>query len=356
MAAQKEPRPEAETGGRTRRRRYLKATLISCMVLLVVGGFAHVIKIGATRLEDMRRLASYDPKDMSRHIRAAGEDITLHHEHEFGEQKAKGYTVEEAEALLPKAKWAELDSMIVIPAGEFTMGTSLPHTDEQDHPAHQVKLPAYRIDKYAVTNAQYARFVAATGHRPPSSWKQQRIPEGELLRPVTLVSWYDAVAYAKWAGKRLPTEAEFEKAGRGTDGRRWPWGNQMNPERLNTYYNVGSATDVTSYENGKSPYGVMGLSGNVDEWVQNDFAPYPGSDAPATLFQGKVGRVNSAKDQSMKVVDLMPVKASYKVLRGGSWKSDPFSSALYHRNFAFPNYASDFFGFRCAADIKAKEK
>lgn len=356
MAAEHETPPATVNAGRARRRRYLQATLISCMVLLMVGGTIHVIKIGSTRLEDMRRLASYDPKDMSRHIRAAGEDITLHHEHEFGEQAAKGYTVAEAEALLPSDQWAELDSMIAIPAGEFTMGTDLPRTDAQDHPAHLVRLAAYQIDKYPVTNAQYARFVAATGHRPPSSWKKGRIPEGELLRPVTLVSWYDAAAYAKWAGKRLPTEAEFEKAGRGTDARRWPWGNQLDPERLNTYYNVGSATDVTAYKNGVSLYGVMGLSGNVDEWVEDDFEPYPGTDAPGSMFQGKVGKANSAQDQSMKVVDLMPVKARYKVLRGGSWKSDPFSTALYHRNFAFPSYASDFFGFRCAADIKGKEK
>ncbi|HEY5993258.1 MAG TPA: formylglycine-generating enzyme family protein [Gallionellaceae bacterium] len=347
--------PAPQTG-RARRKRYLTATIVTCVVLLTVGGVLHVIKIGATRIEDMRRLASYDPKDMDRHIRAAGEDITLHHEHEFGAKHSAGYTVEEAEALLPKEKWAELDSVITIPAGPFAMGTNLERTDVQDHPQHTVTLPAYKIDKYPVTNAQYARFVAATGHRPPSSWKAGRIPEGELLKPVTLVDWFDAKKYAEWAGKRLPTEAEFEKAGRGTDARRWPWGNRMEPDRLNTYYNVGSATDVMAYVNGASPYGVMGLSGNVDEWVADDFAPYPGSDAPADLFKGKVARAESAQDRSLKVVELKPVNQQYKVLRGGSWKSDPFSTALYHRNFAFPYYASDFFGFRCAADIQGKEK
>jgi len=354
--SQSPSRPIRETTGRERRRRYLTATIVTCVVLLMVGGSLHVVKIGATRLEDMRRLASYDPKDIDRHVRAAGEDITLHHQHEFGTGHAGTYTVAEAEALLSKERWAELDSMITIPAGSFIMGTSADRTDAQDHPQHKVGLGAYRIDKYAVTNAQYARFVAATGHRPPSSWKNGRIPDGELLRPVTLVDWYDARDYAKWAGKRLPTEAEFEKAGRGTDGRRWPWGNAMDPERLNTYYNVGSATDVTAYPNGASPYGVMGLSGNVDEWVADDFASYPGSDAPADMFQGKVGRANTAQDRAMKVVDLVPVEQRYKVLRGGSWKGDPFSTALYHRNFAFPNYASDFFGFRCAADVNGRSK
>lgn len=352
------PLPANNNEGHVRRRRYLRATIITCVVLLMVGGTAHVVTIGATRLDDMRRLATYDPKDADRHIRAAGEDITLHHEHEFGANHAAGYTPAEAGALLTEAQWADLDAMVAVPAGAFAMGTNLERSDAQDHPQHTVTLPAYKIDKYPVTNAQYARFVAATGHRPPLHWKNGRIPEGQLLRPVTLVDWYDAAAYAKWAGKRLPTEAEFEKAGRGTDNRNWPWGNRMEPERLNTYYNVGSATDVNAYTNGASPYGVMGLSGNVDEWVADDFASYPGSDAPADLFQAKVGRVMTAQDQAMKVVEMVPVQTRYKVLRGGSWKGDPFSTALYHRNYALPNYASDFFGFRCAADAKGggKEK
>lgn len=360
MAIESAPTPKPLPGaeGRARRQRYLSATIVTCIVLLMVGGTAHVVKIGATRLEDMRRLATYDPRDESRHVRAAGEDITLHHEHEFGTNHAAGYTAVEAEGLLPKNKWEEMDAMVTIPAGAFVMGTNLERADAQDHPQHTVKLPAYKIDKYVVTNAQYARFVAATAHRPPLNWKNGKIPEGQLLRPVTMVDWYDAAAYAKWAGKRLPTEAEFEKAGRGTDGRNWPWGNRMEPERVNTYYNVGSATDVNAFPNGVSPYGVMGLSGNVDEWVADDFESYPGSDAPSDLFQGKVGRVNSAQDQAMKVVDLVPVQIHYKALRGGSWKGDPFSTALYHRNFAFPNFASDFFGFRCAvdSDARAKEK
>jgi iron(II)-dependent oxidoreductase len=343
--------PILPVGARARRRRYMTATIITCVVLLMVGGTLHVVKEGAGRMEDMRRLATYDVNEEGKRIRAAGEDITLHHADEYGGKHVAGYSVAEAEALLPKSTWAELDTTIVIPGGPFSMGTDLERADLQDHPLHTVRLPAYRIDKYPVTNAQYARFVAATSHRPPSNWKDGKIPEGELLYPVTLVDWYDAVAYAKWAGKRLPSEAEYEKAGRGTDSRNWPWGNKMDPARVNTYYNMGSATKVTAYPNGASPYGVMDLSGNIDEWMADDFQPYPGSDAPADLFQGKIGRATSAQDQAMKVVDLVPVQVRYKALRGGSWKSDPFSTALYHRNFAFPNYASDFFGFRCAQDI-----
>lgn len=336
---------------REKRRRYLGATMVTCLVLLMVGGTLHIVKVGAGRMEDMRRLATYNVSDESKRIRAAGEDITLHREDEYGGKHTIGYTVAEAEALLPKKEWATLSAMITIPAGTFEMGTNLVRADDQDHPEHKVNLRAYKIDKYPVTNAQYARFIAATSHRPPSNWTNGKIPDGELLHPVTMVDWYDALAYAKWAGKRLPTEAEYEKAGRGKDARTWPWGNKMDPARLNTYYNNGSASNVTAYPNGASPYDVMDLAGNVDEWTADDFLPYPGTDAPADLFEGKVGRAITPQDKALKVVDLVPVKMHYKVLRGGSWKSDPFSTALYHRNYAFPNFASDFFGFRCAQDI-----
>lgn len=341
---------------RAKRRRYMVATIVTCIVLLMIGGTLHIVKVGAGRLDDMRKLASYDLKEESKRIRAAGEDISLHHEHEYGVQTNAGYTAADAEALLASGDWAEIQTMIVIPAGSFVMGTSSERADEQDKPQHNVYLSSYKIDKYPVTNAQYARFVAATSHRPPSTWKNGRIPKGEELLPVTMVSWYDAKAYAAWAGKRLPTEAEFEKAGRSTDARVWPWGNKIDPARLNTYYSVGAATKVTEYQNGASPYGVMGLSGNVDEWMADDFLPYSGSSAAAEVFQGKVGKVNSAQDQALKVVDMVPVQTRYKVLRGGSWKSDPFSTALYHRNFAFPNYASDFFGFRCAQDVNERKQ
>lgn len=336
---------------RLRRKRFLSALIITCISLMVVGGSIHVVGLGSIRMGEMRSLATYNLKEESTRIRAAGEDIALHEENEHSVNLSAGYTVAEAESLLTKAQWQELDSTVEIPTGKFQMGTNLKNADAASRPQHTVNLKAYRIDKYLVTNAQYARFIAATGHRPPSDWKDGKIQQGTLLHPVTLVNWYDAAAYAKWAGKRLPTEAEWEKAARGTDARRWPWGNEMDPKRLNTYYNVGSASDVTAYANGVSPYGVYDMAGNVDEWIEDDFLPYEGTDAEAEVFKGKIAKVASDQDRAMKVSDMVAVDRQYKVLRGGSWKGDPFSTATYHRDYSWPNYASDFYGFRCASDL-----
>ncbi|OIR19346.1 serine/threonine-protein kinase pkn1 [mine drainage metagenome] len=334
-----------------RKKKYLSATIITCIALVMIGGSLHVVKLGSIRMGEMRALATYNLKEESSRIRAAGEDIALHEENENRKNQGVGYAPAEAEALLTPEQWKELGTSVLIPAGKFQMGTNLKNADAASHPQHTVQLKAYRIDKYLVTNAQYARFIAATGHRPPSSWKDGKIPQGAALYPVTMVNWYDATAYSKWAGKRLPTEAEWEKAARGTDGRRWPWGNEMDPARLNTYYNVGSASNVNTYSNGVSPYGVYDMAGNVDEWVADDFEPYKGTDAGAEVFQGKMARVQSEEDKTMKVADLVPVNRQYKVLRGGSWKSDPFSTATYHRDYSWPNYASDFYGFRCASNV-----
>jgi formylglycine-generating enzyme required for sulfatase activity len=298
--------------------------------------------LGKVRLGDMRRLATYDLREESTRVRAAGEDIVLHKTHEAGHAANAGYSVAEAQRLISREQWEEVDSMVPIAAGEFVMGTDLERADSQDKPQHKVTLAAFYLDKYLVTNAQYARFVAATQRRPPIYWKGGRIPQGELMMPVTMVEWNDAADYAKWAGKRLPHEAELEKAGRGTDGRRWPWGDKMDPRRLNTYYNVGSASDVTGYPQGASVYGVYDLSGNVEEWTADDLLPYEGSKASQDLFAGNAALPAGQPSPSR----------TYKVLRGGSWKGDPFSTSLYHRDYASPNQATDFYGFRCASSVE----
>lgn len=336
---------------RRQRKRFLAATLVTCVAVTMVASAVHVVSLGSKRMTEMREKAAYDLAEEHEHIRAAGEEIQRQDIHKFTPAAQASYTVADVDALLPPEVWQELNTMIDIPTGPFVMGTSDERSDLQNRPEHQATVAAFRIDKYLVTNAQYARFVAATGYRPPLHWEGGRIPPGIETHPVTMVSWYDANNYSTWAGKRLPSEAEWEKAARGEDGRRWPWGAEMDVKRLNTYYSVRSTTDVRAYAAGASPYGVFDMAGNVSQWIADDFLPYPGSDAPADLFAGRVAVSVTPQDQAMKVVDMVPIDARYKVLRGGSWKSDPFSTASYHRNFSWPHYASDFFGFRCVADV-----
>ena len=114
----------------------------------------------------------------------------------------------------------------------------------------------------------------------------------------------------------------------------------MEPTRLNAYYNVGSSTNVMAYPRGASVYGVFDLSGNVAEWTADDLQPYEGSKAPPGVYGASSSGAEARPTQSR----------DYKVLRGGSWKGDPFSTSLYHREYAFPNHATDFYGFRCAGD------
>lgn len=356
MKWQHRTRGELSEEARRLRKRYLAATLVTCAAAAMVGGAVHVVMLGANRMDEMRGKAGYDLAEESSRIRAAGEEIQRHDLHEYGNVVKVGYTAEEVEALLTPEQWQELATTIEIPAGSFRMGTNRAKSDSQNRPEHTVNLAAYRIDKYPVTNAQYARFVVATGHRPPLHWEGGRIPPGLELHPVTMVSWYDANRYAAWAGKRLPMEAEWEKAARGPDGRRWPWGEEMDVTRLNTYYSIGSTTEVTRYPGGASPYGVMDMAGNVNQWTADDFLAYEGTDAAPELFMGKVAVAATPADQAMRVVDMVPTSQRYKVLRGGSWKGDPFSTSSYHRNFAWPHYASDFFGFRCASDVPAKSE
>ena len=333
---------------RDKRKRYFAATIVTCIAAAMIFGALHVVKLGANRMEEMRDKATYDLDSMKLHIRAAGEDITLHKVHEHQKKATHTYGVEEVVSLLPTKQWKELETTIAIPEGPFIMGTDSERSDEQNRPSHKATVSGFYIDKYPVTNAEYAKFIVATKHRPPLDWKDGEIPEKKLLHPVTMVSWYDARDYCGWVGKRLPSEAEWEKAARGTDGRRWPWGNAMDPAKLNTYYNVGSTTTVMSYPEGVSTYGVFDMAGNVSEWTDSNFAPYEGSSAPKEIFDAKVAVSKDAADKTVKMIDFVPVDVPYKVRRGGSWKSDPFSTSTYHRNFSLPNFASDFFGFRCA--------
>ena len=168
--------------------------------------------------------------------------------------------------------------MILIPAGEFLMGsdpTKHKYADEAEQPQHTLYLPDYYLAKTPVTNAQYAAFVQATGHRRPEHWTDGKPPGGKKDHPVVNISWYDAIAYCRWlaevTGKlyRLPSEAEWEKGARGNDGRIYPWGNQWDAERCNAGKGTqGDTTPVGTYPQGASPYGLLDMAGNVWEWTR----------------------------------------------------------------------------------------
>ena len=224
--------------------------------------------------------------------------------------------------------------MAVIPAGEFRMGVDGMIGLEDERPRHKVWLDAYSMDLYEVTVARYTRFLAATNREPPSYWETVKLAEhGD--RPVIGVSWDDAEAYCRWAGKRLPTEAEWEKAARGTDERNYPWGNQKPTSDLANYA-LGARFSysqvlrpVGTYEKSKSPYGLFDMGGNVWEWTQDW---YDGA------YYGKSPEKNPTG----------PEQGQFKVLRGGSWSDMAKYMLTYGRFKLLPTTRNSYTGFRCA--------
>jgi formylglycine-generating enzyme required for sulfatase activity len=199
-------------------------------------------------------------------------------------------------------------------------------------PAHTVDLPAFEIDRFEVTNAEFAHFVEQSGHVPASNnWRKAVADKGN--HPVAYISWADAAAYCAWAKKRLPTEAEWEKAARGEDGRAYPWGNEFVAANGNFYEGGFRGTTAGgSFSAGASPYGVEDLAGNVREWTADYFQPYPGAASSADTYFGE----------------------QYRVHRGGGWFDGKENEVVttYNRNFGPPESANDDLGFRCARNAE----
>jgi formylglycine-generating enzyme required for sulfatase activity len=257
-----------------------------------------------------------------------------------------------------RAKLPAHDEMILIPAGEFLMGSDKKvdrNAYQAEFPQRRVYLKAYEIDKFEVTTVQFLKFVLAHDMPPLIDWQYAggNFQETMSSHPVMHVSWDEAESYCRWAGKRLPTEAEWEKAARGEDGRIYPWGNQMaglsranfgrtglsgpvrdRPERLLLYPPIIS---VDKYDNAVSPYGVFQMSGNVAEWVGDwyDRAYYA---------------TGPDKDP------MGPEKGTQRSFRGGSWIDSTPSVRVAQRNGTDPNTKMNWLGFRCARDVNPAQE
>ncbi len=228
--------------------------------------------------------------------------------------------------------------MVLIPAGEFIMGSNNtgPKKDSfAAYPEHKVNLPAYWIDKYEVTNLEFQEFSVKTGYvgegaKDGKDWRTFITPD-KAMHPIIGITWNDAGEYCKAQGKRLPTESEWEKAARGTDGRDFPWGNEFDVNKTNTYeagfktsMPVGQFDDV-------SPFGVHDTFGNVQEWTGTDYKAYPG---------------NKKDDPNYH--------KQYRVLRGSSYAYKAKTAHIWDRS-AWLGEAVYNFGFRCAKDATPED-
>lgn len=238
------------------------------------------------------------------------------------------------------------DNWVTIEAGEFQMGAEKaddPEALDHEAPVHRVYLDRYQIVRYPVTVAEYQRFIDGDGYKEPRWWRaggfgQQSAPrqwDEQILhpnRPVVNVSWYEAAAYCRWAGVRLPTEAQWERAARGLSGRKYPWGDEA-PNAARANYIAGGPghpTPVGLYPAGATKEGILDLTGNVWEWVADWYGEYR-----ETPEKNPIGRADG----------------KLRVLRGGSWGNgrEDLRAADRYRNG--PDFRDDNVGFRCAREV-----
>jgi len=262
------------------------------------------------------------------------------------------------------------EDMVLVPGGSFLMGIDKvvnPKTKKmsklQKHkyavsraafhdegPAHNVNLDTFHIDKYEVSNTHFGEFIKATGHPAPAYWDDHK--RNQPNQPVSGVNWNDANAYCSWANKRLPTEAEWEKAARGSEGYKYPWGNELNESNANFGRKKEFTADVDSYPEGKSPYGAYNMAGNVFEWVQDWYDPnyYKNSKDNLNPTGPKDGAFLS---NTGTYVDRIAV-GKKRVVRGGSWYAPAESVTTTHRFWNDPmnNSYGVGLGFRCARSVE----
>lgn len=269
-----------------------------------------------------------------------------------------------AGAARTRASQADGATLVYVPAGAFVMGSD--KSERNERPARKVRMSAYWIDQTEVTASRFARFVEATRHRTTAEaenwawvwdeslnkgkggWRREksvnwRNPSGKNSdwktmpqQPVSQVSWHDADAYCRWAGRRLPTEAEWEHAARGGDGRKYSWGNARDLKRANLHGGEDGfpgVAPVGSFPKGASPFGVLDMAGNVWEWVADWYHP-------------QAYKTMAARDPKG------PAKGSRRVVRGASWGSPIDWATTTNRYDRLPGYRNNKIGFRCAEDAK----
>jgi formylglycine-generating enzyme required for sulfatase activity len=219
--------------------------------------------------------------------------------------------------------------MVYVPAGTFVIGDTHGDGEDDERPTHPVTLSAFWLDRTEVTNAQFVRFAKFVREVRPAGRGSGAVEDGKDRYPVVNIPWRAALAYCRWAGKRLPTEAEWEYAARGSAGRKYPWGNTWDERNARFAGNHGSqgAAPVGSYPAGASPFGALDMAGNVWEWVSTLYMPYP--------YRATDGR------ESLSI-------EGRHVLRGGSWFLNPWDLRSSNREFGEPGYRSVYIGFRCA--------
>jgi formylglycine-generating enzyme required for sulfatase activity len=246
--------------------------------------------------------------------------------------------------------------MLLVPAGTFTMGVDA-GGQEDEHPAHPVTLAAFWLDRTEVTNAQWNECVAAGVCRAKSAEVRARHPDFDgPEQPVSGIAWDDARAYCAWRGKRLPREAEYERAVRGDDGRRFPWGNDA-PTHERTVFGAGRPEPVASHPSGRGPYGHDDLAGNVWEWMQDEYDPYAYRRSGAA--EGKPGscpEILAALDelrrrgaQGYTGSNPIPTECEHSI-RGGAYNYDPAGLRSTNRVHHPGRYRIPMLGVRCAKD------
>lgn len=215
------------------------------------------------------------------------------------------------------------EGMKLIPEGYLTLGSDDP--SDNDRPLHRVLVKSFYLDTHEVTNQDYKQFCDATGRQPPPYWKDKTYPKELERHPVVQVSWLDALAYARWAGKRLPTEAEWERAAKGPNNYRYAYGNSYDAQKANT--ETGKTSAVGSYP--ANEFGLFDMTGNVCEWTSSLYLPYP--------YRESDGREDSQTGGA-------------RVLRGAGYSSNEKDARCLVRQKELPDHGSPLLGFRCARD------